>query len=351
MRHRFDIQLARSYTPDVTSGTCAAKRDGKQGDQTRRLQRRRTGGHYVAIEYLSRGHREGAAEHMDRGLEKQVLVLSADDGWNDRALHLCSRIPGVIVQVYSDPSELLRALTLNRQPPTSIRIPSNPAGLVLDLSFPNEVSATYERTSESRAERVVAATRTLDTNALSWYVEAIAAVLAMPLQVPLAVVSADTRVQTAFRYSRADWIEHMYPNEPNAAWEAAIVRMTQLEAGSSTAGWNEITAQPHHSKGTLRLSGGIGLDLQLGQLYNGRETVLLTGRELRVLEILASNPRRFCSASELARRAKGPLQDEIDEHCIEQAIYELRRKLGECARRPKTLISRRGVGYKLVFAE
>lgn len=73
----------------------------------------------------------------------------------------------------------------------------------------------------------------------------------------------------------------------------------------------------------------------------------LTAREYRILRMLVENPDQFLSSTMLAEHLQN---DEIvDERGIAQAIYTLRRKLGDCGRNPNILVTRRAIGYRILL--
>jgi DNA-binding response OmpR family regulator len=64
-----------------------------------------------------------------------------------------------------------------------------------------------------------------------------------------------------------------------------------------------------------------------------------------LLAALLASPRRYLSVEALAARMTRPGAYPVDTHSIEQTICTLRRKLGESARRPRVLLTKRGLGY------
>lgn len=84
------------------------------------------------------------------------------------------------------------------------------------------------------------------------------------------------------------------------------------------------------------------------------ETIAVTATEFSLLQVLMMMPGRVRSKQELARHANG--YDEhsdgyisaADERSIEVHIANLRRKLGDSARKPKWIETVRGVGYRMV---
>ncbi len=71
----------------------------------------------------------------------------------------------------------------------------------------------------------------------------------------------------------------------------------------------------------------------------------LTARECTLLLALVRVPRRYISTRALGRQLSRPYGVSIDEHSIQQTICDLRRKMGESARHPRVLLTKRGIGY------
>lgn len=97
--------------------------------------------------------------------------------------------------------------------------------------------------------------------------------------------------------------------------------------------------------------GRVAIDLARCEVSTPHGTAPLTGQEVRVLTVLLRAPGRFHSASELANHVSQLGAYGVDRHCIEQTMSGLRRKLGENAREPHWLVSRRGLGYAFVLPE
>lgn len=99
----------------------------------------------------------------------------------------------------------------------------------------------------------------------------------------------------------------------------------------------------------VRLKESLWLDLEGGSIIHGQEEILLTAREIEVLAILVRaslSSRCYLTADAIAQRIG--LADTSDpEHCIEQTISAIRRKLGEIPHHPCIIKGRRGLGYRL----
>lgn len=97
------------------------------------------------------------------------------------------------------------------------------------------------------------------------------------------------------------------------------------------------------------LAESLWLDLEGGTVLVGQEEVMLTAREVKILNLLVNvsrSSRCYLTAYTIAQRIG--LADTFDaEHCIEQTISMLRRKFGETPHHPCILKGRRGLGYRL----
>ena len=97
----------------------------------------------------------------------------------------------------------------------------------------------------------------------------------------------------------------------------------------------------------IRTVGGVRLDVgRYTASVDGRQ-IMLTRSEFRLLALLASQPGRAFTRDELTREiwedgAAG------NGRAIDVHVLNLRRKLEEDPRRPKRLLTERGVGYVLV---
>jgi two-component system, OmpR family, response regulator QseB len=75
------------------------------------------------------------------------------------------------------------------------------------------------------------------------------------------------------------------------------------------------------------------------------ESVVLTSRELALLELLLANPDRVMSKTQILEKMYG-WGDELESNAIEVFVYNLRRKIA-----PEIVRTVRGVGYALGAAE
>ena len=97
----------------------------------------------------------------------------------------------------------------------------------------------------------------------------------------------------------------------------------------------------------VRRVSGLELDLVRHRVRLDGEDVALTPSEFRVLELLAGEPERVFSRTEIMQH----LWDSSyvgDQRACDIHISNLRRKVEEDASDPKRIVTVRGVGYKLV---
>ena len=97
--------------------------------------------------------------------------------------------------------------------------------------------------------------------------------------------------------------------------------------------------------GSAWLRADLAFDAQACALISKGRPLPLTAREGALLAALLTSPHRYLSAETLAARMTRPGGYAVDAHSIEQTICGLRRKLGESARRPRVLLTKRGLGY------
>jgi DNA-binding response OmpR family regulator len=95
--------------------------------------------------------------------------------------------------------------------------------------------------------------------------------------------------------------------------------------------------------------GGLRLDVARHSATADGRPILLTRSEFRLVSLLASEPGRAFTRDELIRHLWE--SDFVgDRRAIDVHVSNLRRKLEQNPRRPKRLLTVRGVGYKLVAA-
>ena len=101
--------------------------------------------------------------------------------------------------------------------------------------------------------------------------------------------------------------------------------------------------------GSLRVVGGLQLDVARHSATVDGNPVLLTRSEFRLVALLASEPGRPFTRDDLIRQLWE--NDSVgDRRAIDVHVSNLRRKLEQDPRRPRRLVTVRGVGYKLVAA-
>jgi two-component system response regulator RegX3 len=101
------------------------------------------------------------------------------------------------------------------------------------------------------------------------------------------------------------------------------------------------------SPADVRRVAGLELDLVRHRVRLDGEDVALTPSEFRVLELLAGEPERVFSRTEIMQH----LWDSSyvgDQRACDIHISNLRRKVEEDASDPKRIVTVRGIGYKLV---
>ncbi len=92
--------------------------------------------------------------------------------------------------------------------------------------------------------------------------------------------------------------------------------------------------------------GGMEFDALAARITIGEKVRELRNRELRLLEILLSNPRSIYSKAQLCDRLFS-YTEEPSENAIEVYVGRLRKKLEGCSARIETV---RGVGYRITDA-
>jgi two-component system response regulator RegX3 len=101
--------------------------------------------------------------------------------------------------------------------------------------------------------------------------------------------------------------------------------------------------------GAVRSVGGLRLDVARHTATVDGRQILLTRSEFRLVALLASEPGKAFTREDLIRHLWE--SDFVgDRRAIDVHVSNLRRKLEPDPRRPKRLLTVRGVGYKLVAA-
>ncbi|MDR1342738.1 MAG: response regulator transcription factor [Prevotellaceae bacterium] len=102
------------------------------------------------------------------------------------------------------------------------------------------------------------------------------------------------------------------------------------------------TGSPRDEGSSVLNFGSMSIDLKLKELAIGAEKVALTKTEFELLALLAENPQRVFSRSEIIDRVwkETPF---VTERTVDVHITRLRKKLGSCA---AAIANRSGYGYR-----
>lgn len=95
-----------------------------------------------------------------------------------------------------------------------------------------------------------------------------------------------------------------------------------------------------------RAGGRLSIDAARRRVTLDGDLVDLTESEFRLLQALARFPGRVCTRAALADKVQGYSRDG-DERTIDAHVKNLRRKLGDDARRPRLVLTVHGRGYSL----
>lgn len=94
-----------------------------------------------------------------------------------------------------------------------------------------------------------------------------------------------------------------------------------------------------------RRFGDLAVDPLAREVRRDGDAIELTRLEFDVLDALSERPRLAFSRRQLLERVWGPWFG--DEHVVDVHVANLRRKLGDDARRPRYIRTVRGVGYRM----
>src|SRR5262249_28067915 len=86
------------------------------------------------------------------------------------------------------------------------------------------------------------------------------------------------------------------------------------------------------------------IDLARRRVHLAGEPVRLTRTELRILEVLASNPGQLVTYEHLASRLPSKTEPEVA--VLRVHVGNLRRKLHDDAARPRLILTEPGLGYR-----
>ncbi len=123
---------------------------------------------------------------------------------------------------------------------------------------------------------------------------------------------------------------------------AKPVRGAELVARINAAAWRRDDAP---AAGTVSLA-GYTIDRDSCCLRTTRSRVPLTGRELALIQILFENVGKLVTRQRLAAEVWGANAD-LSGRTIEQHVYQIRRKLRQCAGQALCVRSIYGCGYRL----
>ena len=101
----------------------------------------------------------------------------------------------------------------------------------------------------------------------------------------------------------------------------------------------------------IKLAGDVEIDVQNLSGRRGNEALTFTRREMEILEYLQRNTQRAVSRDELLTRVWGyDRSAEIETRTVDIHVAKLRRKIEVDAKEPRSLITVRGAGYRLLVS-
>ncbi|HSC14489.1 MAG TPA: response regulator transcription factor [Gammaproteobacteria bacterium] len=101
----------------------------------------------------------------------------------------------------------------------------------------------------------------------------------------------------------------------------------------------------------IRLAGDVEIDVRNLSGRRGRESLTFTRREMEILEYLQRNSQRPVSRDELLTRVWGyDRSADIETRTVDIHVAKLRRKIEVDAKEPRSLITVRGAGYRLLVS-
>jgi DNA-binding response OmpR family regulator len=99
----------------------------------------------------------------------------------------------------------------------------------------------------------------------------------------------------------------------------------------------------------IKLAGDVEIDVQNLSGRRGKEPLTFTRREMEILEYLHRNTQRPVSRDELLTKVWGyDRSAEIETRTVDIHVAKLRRKIELDAKEPRSLLTVRGAGYRLV---
>jgi two-component system response regulator RegX3 len=101
----------------------------------------------------------------------------------------------------------------------------------------------------------------------------------------------------------------------------------------------------------IRLAGDVEIDVRNLSGRRGTESLTFTRREMEILEYLQRNSQRPVSRDELLTRVWGyDRSADIETRTVDIHVAKLRRKIEVDAKEPRSLITVRGAGYRLLVS-
>ena len=101
----------------------------------------------------------------------------------------------------------------------------------------------------------------------------------------------------------------------------------------------------------IKLAGDVEIDVQNLSGRRGKESLTFTRREMEILEYLQRNTQRPVSRDELLTRVWGyDRSADIETRTVDIHVAKLRRKIELDAKEPRSLITVRGAGYRLLVS-
>jgi DNA-binding response OmpR family regulator len=101
----------------------------------------------------------------------------------------------------------------------------------------------------------------------------------------------------------------------------------------------------------INLAGDVEIDVRNLSGRRGKESLTFTRREMEILEYLQRNTQRPVSRDELLTRVWGyDRSADIETRTVDIHVAKLRRKIELDAKEPRSLITVRGAGYRLLVS-
>lgn len=270
---------------------------------------------------------------MRRMERRVIIVLSADQDCVQRVQRVVQDQHKQLEWLATDPETFLRAL--NPELVSSLE-PDLPhiEGIILDLSSPEPLPFhLFQPPAELEIARHIA-----DCLALLQTIRCS----------PIAVISADLRVQEIFHRAGLLVTAQVAPNADETCLSYALQRLAMPRSLSGTSRPSRRNGVPvSHSAAAIPLQSHLWIDPQSCALIRNGRTIALTAREFQVLGLLLRTPNCYHSARDLAHRLTKAGAYPIGQHSVAQTISILRNKLGERAHGQRLLLTRRGIGYGL----